>query len=1376
MISLRCTVVRADRPQGRSDLEVVAPVGSTAADLVDALVEAGVLDAPAPLSAGGVIVPGATELGRRPLLNGALLVAGGAWRDGGHPPRSLLELHVASGPDAGSVLPLSAGTVSVGRDPSAALCVADLRLSRKHFALTLDSKGLRLHDLGSSNGTEVDGASVAPDGTACAPGSRIRAGATTFVVRSPGHRTVAHRATGEGVLAVTRGPRSDGSPVTASFRRRPPPEPTERAPLPWIAMLAPLVLCAPLAWLMRQPTYLLLGLTSPLAVGVGHVVERRGRRRRDREQRAAWQSADQRTSALVDQAVAADLARRRTATLDAALLLQTARLPGHRLWECGPGDDDLLHLALGSGEVPSEVVVLTDDGETRPPLPDAPVVLDLAEVGHLGVSGAAEDVSGVLRLLLGRLAVQCSPDVLRLVTLGAGDRWARWLPHHGVSSPGALAQEVRRRLELADPSWGPPTTPRVVVLLDDVTCWSADPAVGVVLDDGPRAGVHVIAGAHRPEQLPSRCGAVLDLSDLDRAVLTSRDGRRTDLAVDASSATWAEEVARALASLEDASPKPGALPARVRLSDVCGLDPSSADEVAAAWRRSGRATRVAIGAGADGPLHVDLVRDGPHALVAGTTGAGKSELLQTLVCSLALGNRPDELAFVLVDYKGGAAFRDLADLPHVVGLVTDLDAHLAARALASLQAELTRRERLLAEVGAGDFAAYLAARDPGAAPEPLARLVLVVDEFRLLADELPTFLDGLVRLASIGRSLGVHLVLATQRPAGVVSADIKANVNLRICLRVRDRAESDDVVDAPDAAALPVDVPGRAVLRTASDALVPFQVALASGPARAAPPGRVRVRRLTSSDPTTVAQASDGDDGPLALVRAIGEAARACAAVPPPSPWLPPLPDLVRLAQGPTAAHGDVAVSYGVVDRPDAGTQQPLTWDASASSHLAVSGMARTGRSTACLALVLAAAERHGPVDLHVHVIEASPRLGPALAGLPHLGTVAEGGHPRVIARLVRRLGREPARSRHTLLVVDGWDAVTESLDALDHGRTTDELLALLRDGERWGLRAVVAGGRGVLSPRVSSVLSERLLLRTADPTDLLLAGAPSSTPLAHQPPGRAVHLPSGLEVQIAWPGDEPEVRGRVEALRARHPGRPAAPPLQLRPLPARVEVAGERQHLAGLTVQVGVGGDDGEPVALDLSSVPVVAVVGPPGSGRSSTLASWAAQLHDRGVGVLALADPASPLSHGTWPVRDPLSATDDDWPAEVGCLLVDEADRLPDSMTRRYATWASAAPADRALVVATTTDALSASFTGLAAAVRRHRTGVLLQPERPLDGDAFGVVAERPDVRTPGRGLLVARGQSTPVQVALPAGHASRTAKWGTPSCGGGPHQGGG
>ena len=200
-----------------------------------------------------------------------------------------------------------------------------------------------------------------------------------------------------------------------------------------------------------------------------------------------------------------------------------------------------------------------------------------------------------------------------------------------------------------------------------------------------------------------------------------------------------------------------------------------------------------------------------------------------MIASLACANRPDEMTFVLVDYKGGSAFSDCAHLPHVTGMVTDLDAHLTQRALASLSAELTRRERVLAAAGAKDIEEYTERGGLQPRYRPLPRLVIVIDEFASLVRDLPDFVTGLVGIAQRGRSLGIHLILATQRPSGVVSADIRANTNLRIALRVTDAAESADVIDAPDAAQISRATPGRGYVRLGHASLVPFQAGRIGG-------------------------------------------------------------------------------------------------------------------------------------------------------------------------------------------------------------------------------------------------------------------------------------------------------------------------------------------------------------------------------------------------------------------------------------------------------------------------------------------------------------------------------------------------------------------
>src|SRR5690625_3016227 len=224
-------------------------------------------------------------------------------------------------------------------------------------------------------------------------------------------------------------------------------------------------------------------------------------------------------------------------------------------------------------------------------------------------------------------------------------------------------------------------------------------------------------------------------------------------------------------------------------------------------------------------FHLDLRTQGPHALVGGTTGAGKSEFLQAWVLGMATAHSPDRVTFLFVDYKGGAAFADAITLPHAVGLVTDLSPHLVRRALTSLRAELHHREHLLNRKKAKDLVSLERTGDPEAPPS----LIIIVDEFAALAKEIPEFVDGVVDIAARGRSLGLHLILATQRPAGVIKDNLRANTNLRIALRMADEADSKDILGDKMAAHFDPGIPGRAAAKTGPGRIATFQTGYAGG-------------------------------------------------------------------------------------------------------------------------------------------------------------------------------------------------------------------------------------------------------------------------------------------------------------------------------------------------------------------------------------------------------------------------------------------------------------------------------------------------------------------------------------------------------------------
>jgi S-DNA-T family DNA segregation ATPase FtsK/SpoIIIE len=928
-------------------------------------------------------------------------------------------------------------------------------------------------------------------------------------------------------------------------------------------------------------------------------------------------------------------------------------------------------------------------------------------------------------------------------------------------------------------------------------------------------GVHAICLDERAEDLPAECRARAVVQGESCTTLRAEvDGFApvTDGIVDAASLRWAERVARTLAPLRDATPDDtgaGRLPDTVRWLDLvvgqtaAGLP--TADVVAARWRASPRSTSALIGVGADGRFTVDLRRDGPHALVAGTTGSGKSELLQTLVVSLALANRPDEMCFVLIDYKGGAAFAECARLPHLAGLVTNLDGHLTRRALASLDAELKRREQVLGSLGAADLDAFHATRAPGAPPMP--RLVIVVDEFAALVEELPDFVRGLVGVAQRGRSLGVHLVLATQRPAGVVSSEIRANTGLRIALRVNDAAESDDVVGCRGAASIPRRLPGRALARAGAEPAVAFQTARVAGRGVRAREPLVEAAPWSGLGDPLPRTGDAADDGPSDLARVVAVLTEASALldVPPvPSPWLPPLPDQVSvrsLRVAPASGGRLPPLPYGVLDVPAEQARRTLALDLQHGGHLVVAGGPRSGRSTLLRTVALQVAQHCCASDVHLYGIDAGDGALLPLTALPQCGAVVAVDQVERVARLLDRLGDEIrrrqailARAGHAdateqrshappeerlpylLVLLDRWEGFLTALDDVDAGRLTEAVLGLARDGLGVGLRMVVTGDRSVLLGRVASLVEDTLVLRMPVRADAALAGLQLRDLPDRQGPGRAVLAPAGLAAQLALPGDDASGRGQVTRLRqvgAAASLRDAAVPAHLRPfrIAALPDVVAFDRSLiparaTGLWALVGIGGDEAGPTGVDLGadSGPAFVVGGPPRSGRSTALAVVAVSVLGTGGQVVLVAPRRSPLRRlaGRSGVLAVLTGVaGDEARLETALVaataplvvLVDDAEVVVDSALGAVLDdyLSSCRDGDRALVLAGMTTDLQAGFRGVAAEARKGRTGLLLSPQGALDGDLLGVRLPRshamPGPR--GRGVLVVRGALTAVQV---------------------------
>jgi S-DNA-T family DNA segregation ATPase FtsK/SpoIIIE len=498
------------------------------------------------------------------------------------------------------------------------------------------------------------------------------------------------------------------------------------------------------------------------------------------------------------------------------------------------------------------------------------------------------------------------------------------------------------------------------------------------------------------------------------------------------------------------------LPQAVTLAEVLRA-PAVAESAGAP---AGAGLRAPVGLDAAGVVELDLVGDGPHAVVAGTTGAGKSELLVSWVLAMATRHPPSAVTFLLVDFKGGAAFAPLAGLPHVVGTVSDLDARRSARAIESLRAELLRRERVLAEQGARSIDELEGARRDGPVPR-LTRLVIVVDEFAAVVSGQPELHELFADISGRGRSLGLHLILCTQRPSGVVRDAVLANVTLRISLRVTDRGDSMAMLGTDAATRLAPTARGRALIADGSGQIREVQLARAE-------PG--------DADRLTGAQLQGGELPPAEIM------------------WCDPLPELLPLDElsRDAAVDGGVGIPFGRVDLPDQ-QRQPIARHAPATDgHLLVLGAARSGRTTLLSTLAAGAA-------------------GAGVARIVVPGEPAEAWS--LLDDLLRR-----ADTGDGIVLVDDLDLLLDRMDPDARHDLIDLLARFVRSARHLGL--VVSAQR--LSGGLQSLAGSfdgRVLLRQPSRDEHVLCGGDGSAFDPRLPPGAGRWMGrrgGGATIQVA--------------------------------------------------------------------------------------------------------------------------------------------------------------------------------------------------------------------------------------------------------------------
>lgn len=878
---------------------------------------------------------------------------------------------------------------------------------------------------------------------------------------------------------------------------------------------------------------------------------------------------------------------------------------------------------------------------------DQPVRIRLDRVGVLAVVGPPGQIRTLARSVIAQIAVrEVGVRRIAVVRTPTAAAWAdlKWLPQcldQRVQPSGAACLSTMD--EIAD--MVPSASGEVLVILDHpdratisglrrlipARSQGAGGLIAILLLDDPADGLEP--------------GDARVISSGSHAVLTVPDEPELTFTPDRLSAPSLRALGRALHLARNRTrPEPSRRTERRQpLAEVLGTADVAKHDLVAAWSEGTERDflRIPVGVGTAGePIVLDLKEsalggNGPHGLVVGATGSGKSELLRTLVISLAIRNPPERLAFLLVDFKGGATFAGLAGIPHVAGMVTNLaeDHALVGRFRDALAGELRQRQQRLKDAGGlSNLREYIQRRTPD--DEPLPHLLVMIDEFSELLTARPDFAELFSAVGRIGRSIGVHLLLATQRLDTARIRGLESHLSYRLALRTFSESESREVLGVADAYRLD-SRPGSGYLKTADGGFEWFRsptVSVAYEPHRAepdrVPPVAIfdlaaRTPRDRPASEVRTEHGAPAASGPESVIEVAARRIVESGARPARPVWLAPLPSLLGLGDVVEDARltGDpdgVAV-LGRIDVPAEQRQEPLTWDLSGSTaNLVVVGAPRSGKTTTLRTLIGSLALRHSPDQVAFYCVDFGGGGLAALRRLPHLAVAAGRGERDLVRRAIgevhdlldqreRRLGTDPESTGRLVLVVDGWGGLRDLDPDLE-----EPLTEIATRGPALGVHTVLTiTTSSQLRLRLGATFGARIELRLADGFESRLDRSAAAL-IPADVPGRALVADSRL-AQVALPTLGPptpdstdDVEPLMDEVRRRWPG--AGVPT-LRSLPEKVDLStvrriGERDGADAPGVAIGLSGRGLEAARVDLCGEdPHLLVYGDPRTGKSTTL-----------------------------------------------------------------------------------------------------------------------------------------------------------------------------
>lgn len=863
------------------------------------------------------------------------------------------------------------------------------------------------------------------------------------------------------------------------------------------------------------------------------------------------------------------------------------------LWERMPSDSDFLVTRLGIGKIKLCVEVksrvdtdgfhIIDDEleslsgqiieETRY-VDNAPVCISLKEYPTIGIVGSMEKSYYLLRSMLVELTTQHSYKDLRLVCLFDEDErklWGvlRWLPHIWDETGQVryiafnkkqrntvcelLGDEIRHRKQAIQETHKQDkhsALPHYVVITNRRDILFPEAIYEDLISNNASLGFTTIFMADAMYDLPQTCRCLIDLTSTPVVYERDKFDERSYFAQDPPvHQNQLNTFTRQMAAIELEDKKTRtAIPAAVTFLQGYGVDTVEELGILERWESSEPYKTLAAPIGImDGGKVFSLdIRSGehshgPHGLLAGTTGSGKSEFLQTWILSMAVNYHPHDVNFVIIDYKGGGMSDLMEPLPHVVGKITNIDRNIS-RSLVSLKSELKRRQELFAQCGVNNIDKYQKAYQSGEVKERLPHLIIVTDEFAEMKKEEPEFMTELNSIATVGRSLGIHLLLATQRPAGVVTDQINSNSRFRICMKVQDVADSREMIKRPDAARITQS--GRAYIRVGEDEMFElFQSFYSAAEYTESQSGglknenQVRIVGVTGEriNPLKKQKKSMSDmDELTAIIRHMNEICRQQGIEKLPGPWLPELTkwlsfqelgilDVFDGAAWPKDRPG-LSVPIGKYDIPAHQMQGVLSLNFLETGHFGIFGIPSSGKTMLLKTILMALALHYTPKTVQITVIDAGSWSLNEFSGMPHVREVILNQEEEKLKKFAIRLKKEMAARKHAFLThaVNSlsayWEAVSKDLPAMiimiDHlgpllgqyMEMLDLLMNVAANGMTYGIFLVFTANSSMgISYKFLQLIKGTIALQMADKGDYASLVGPIAGISLPNVPGRAL-------------------------------------------------------------------------------------------------------------------------------------------------------------------------------------------------------------------------------------------------------------------------------